>query len=92
MEIECRKRTEKKKEKLHTKQLKFNEELMNEIFDLNNEVKQLTDINIEMKSKFENVIAETSSTMDEYEINKNKLDSIKKELKDEKKTINKIEK
>ena len=75
----------KKKEKLHTKQLKFNEELMNEIFDLNNEVKQLTDINIEMKSKFENVIAETSTTMDQYQTNKNKLDSVKKELKEEKK-------
>ena len=75
---------QRKKEKLHTKQLKFNEELMNEIFDLNNEVKQLTDINIEMKSKFEGLIVETSTTMDEYKTNKNKLRNAKKTLKEEK--------
>eukprot|EP01084_Bolivina_argentea_P234016 394014_1 len=37
----------------HTKQLKVNEELRNEIFDLNNEVKELTATIIGMKNKLE---------------------------------------
>eukprot|EP01084_Bolivina_argentea_P183254 316251_1 len=60
----------KKKHKLHTKQLKFNEELMNEIFDLNNEVKQLTDMNLEMES----VVAAHASDNDEVATRQRKLE------------------
>eukprot|EP01083_Nonionella_stella_P096378 270913_1 len=40
-----------KKHEVRTKQVKFNEELMDEMFDLNNEVKQLTDMNVQYENE-----------------------------------------